>query len=373
MAVNRSVLAQALGRSARPSNYLSADQNQRQLLAAQDISQFAMNSSNFGSGQARDVGLAAQLATAGIGAYTQYKAQKDINEQELSSQAKFSQQFPHLADIASTLSPETRQAYTLEVIKSSLKSAEPLSSIGKISADYKSGLIDEPTYRGAVKKESSFAPDASASGGATGALIRQYQKETGSDYKTAFGAVKGLTSQGVTYDPQGNIVPISGYAEAKGGIETQKTAGKAKGEAVAGLISQESKLPELETAVQELSNLGKTATYTKTGQYRDTALRELGLPVTSGAVARKEYISKVDNQILPLLRDTFGAQFTEREGETLRKTLGDPNSSPKEKDAVLKSFIEQKRATIESTKRQVGAQNQPQASGGFKIISVRDK
>lgn len=357
MAVNRSTLAQALGQQ------------------GQQISQMALDPSNFGGGRAGNIGLAAQLATAGIGAFTQYRAQKELQEQELASQQAFAQKFPHLADIAPTLSPETRQAYTVEVLKNSLKSAEPMSPMGKLAADYKSGLIDKATYRSAVRKESTFAPDAAASGGATGALIRQYMKETGADYKTAFGAVKGLTTQGVTYDANGNIVPIAGYAEAKGGIEAQKTAGKAKGEAIASLSSQESKIPELETTVKELSALGKKATYTKAGELRDAALRQAGLPMSEAGNARAEYISKVDNQILPLLRDTFGAQFTEREGQTLRNTLGDPTKSPSEKDAVLNSFIKQKKATIESTRRQLGQEPQQsiKSSGGFKILNIRDK
>jgi hypothetical protein len=122
MAVDRSLLAQALGKN-DPNNYMSASQGQRNLQTGQSISQMAMDSSNFGSGQARGVGLAAQLATAGIGAFTQYRAQKDLNEQELASQEQFAKQFPDLADIASTLTPERRQAYTLEVIKASLPKA----------------------------------------------------------------------------------------------------------------------------------------------------------------------------------------------------------------------------------------------------------
>lgn len=129
MAVNRSLLAQALGKSSTPSNYLSADASQRQLMTGQNISQMAMDSSNFGGGAARGIGLAAQLATAGIGAYTQYKAQKDINEQELASQQQFAKQFPHLADIAPTLSPETRQAYTIESLKQGLAANDPMKQL----------------------------------------------------------------------------------------------------------------------------------------------------------------------------------------------------------------------------------------------------
>ena len=100
-------------------------------------------------------------------------------------------------------------------------------------------------------------------------------------------------------------------------------------------------------------NLGKVATFTTAGKARDATRRQLGLDVGVGAIARKEYISKVDNEILPLLRQTFGAAFTEREGTSLKATLGDPDASPQEKDAVLKSFIATKQSQIETLKRHV--------------------
>lgn len=113
-------------------------------------------------------------------------------------------------------------------------------------------------------------------------------------------------------------------------------------------------LPQLEETVARLSELGRVATYTTTGRVYDAARRELGLDPRAEAVARKEYLSLVDNQILPLLRQTFGAQFTQKEGESLKATLGDPNATPEEKDAVLRSFIDQKKATIETMQRQMG-------------------
>ena len=75
---------------------------------------------------------------------------------------------------------------------------------------------------------------------------------------------------------------------------------------------------------------------------------------TAGAVARAEYIATVANEILPLLRQTFGAAFTAAEGESLKATLGDPNSSPAEKDAQLKAFIAAKERQIRSKQRRVG-------------------
>jgi hypothetical protein len=125
MAVDRKLLAQALGQNTPTSS----SGLQRNLATGQSISNFAMDSSNFGSGQARGIGLAAQLATAGIGAYTQYKAQKDINEQEMASRSQFIKNFPHLADIAPTLSKETLQAYTLESLKNTLKADDPAAQL----------------------------------------------------------------------------------------------------------------------------------------------------------------------------------------------------------------------------------------------------
>lgn len=115
-----------------------------------------------------------------------------------------------------------------------------------------------------------------------------------------------------------------------------------------------SKMPELKSQVSYLNKLAKDATYTKAGVAIDSATRQLGLPVGKGAVARTEYTAVINNQILPLLRETFGAQFTEREGEALRQSLGDVNKSPSEKQAVLNAFIKQKEMNIKSQERKVG-------------------
>lgn len=132
------------------------------------------------------------------------------------------------------------------------------------------------------------------------------------------------------------------------GAESEKAVGKSEGEAKNDLASIRSKMPGLELVVKKLDDLSNRATYTAAGQIIDSAMRQSGMEPRGSAVARAEYISMVDNQILPLLRDTFGAQFTQKEGETLRSTLGDPNKSPAEKQAVLRSFIAQKRRDIDA-------------------------
>lgn len=158
---------------------------------------------------------------------------------------------------------------------------------------------------------------------------------------------QGMPTQGVPTQPQ--IIPkdVAGEAAAK-------VKGKETGEAAALHSSLTSKLPGLMQTVEKLNSLADEATYTTTGQMYNLARKELGAEPTRGAVARAEYVAKVDNQVLPMLRDTFGAQFTVVEGETLRKTLGDPDKAPAEKKAVLNAFIEQKIRDIEAAAKQGG-------------------
>lgn len=167
-------------------------------------------------------------------------------------------------------------------------------------------------------------------------------------------------------DPMGgvsSVLPVTlkpGETPAVRGAQAQATkAGTAAGEQEASLVEMQANLPRLEVVVGQLAKLGKTATYTKAGQALDASRRELGLDSRKEAIARKEYISKVDNEVLPLLRETFGAAFTQKEGESLKATLGDPDSSPAEKDAVLRSFIDSKRAQVETQRRKVQASGTP--------------
>lgn len=113
-----------------------------------------------------------------------------------------------------------------------------------------------------------------------------------------------------------------------------------------------SKMPELRDTVDRLKELAPLATYTTAGKVRDRIRQEMGRP-TEASIARDEYESIIANQILPLLRDTFGAQFTEREGNSLKATLGDPNKSAESKVKVLDSFINQKERNIVSKFRKL--------------------
>ena len=157
--------------------------------------------------------------------------------------------------------------------------------------------------------------------------------------------VAGQTSK------SGKLMPSQippGYKVLTPGDKAYQTAqgsaaGKDQGETVASYESVMSKMPGLEKVVTELNGLADQATYTMGGNLWNEALKQTGFGPSAGAVARTKYMSMVDNQVLPLLKDTFGAAFTVTEGESLRATLGDPNKTPEEKKMVLEAFIEQKR------------------------------
>lgn len=130
--------------------------------------------------------------------------------------------------------------------------------------------------------------------------------------------------------------------------------GKINAENIGAADSLASKMPGLKAVVSELGDLAEQATYTQAGQLWDNIARETGQMPSEGALARTKYMSMVDNQVLPLLRDTFGAAFTVQEGESLRATLGAPDKSPAEKKAVLEAFIEQKTRDLQALQSRIG-------------------
>lgn len=173
--------------------------------------------------------------------------------------------------------------------------------------------------------------------------------DTGTGYQT-------VPSRGVPMQ-MGGTIPIDNTGKAR-----QTAVGKGQGEVTNEYNDLNSKMPSLEQVVSDLDGLAEKATYTMGGRLWDAGRREIGAEPRESAIARAEYVAKVDNQILPLLRVTFGAQFTVKEGETLRATLGDPNKAPQEKQAVLRAFIEQKRRDVAALGAQAG-QAQPIPQG----------
>lgn len=177
--------------------------------------------------------------------------------------------------------------------------------------------------------------------------------------------VKNIGGQMVGFDEFGQPVtttqktlPPEATPEVKAAQAAATAKGKGSAESASELSAAEASLPQLEGAVKTLKSLGEKATYTLAGQAADEARKQMGLEPSEGAVARSAYIAHVKNNVLPLLRQTFGAAFTAKEGESLLATLGDPDMAPEEKNAVLDAFIENKRAQIGVMKRKVGKENE---------------
>lgn len=200
--------------------------------------------------------------------------------------------------------------------------------------------------------------------GQLGGIQEQYAVTPKPEQMPEFKAEQEQAIQGVR-----NVMePIrqEDIAQRKAGVElatkpqiaqrTQEATeiGKDIGTRAAELGVKKARMPQLFRLVDDLSALGKEATFTRAGQAYDVGVRELLGADTPGSVARDEYISKVNNEVLPLLRETFGAQFTVQEGESLKVTLGDPNKTPKSKDAVLRSFISTKMQSINTDARALG-------------------
>lgn len=137
-------------------------------------------------------------------------------------------------------------------------------------------------------------------------------------------------------------------------VEAARSRAKAKGEAFNDAAQMEAALPELMDVVGRLKELSQVATYTVAGRVWDAAMRELGFGATEGGKARAEYIAVVANQVLPLLKPTFGGSFTVQEGEELKATLGNPNLTPEEKQAQLEAFIQQKIRNVRGKQRESG-------------------
>jgi len=136
-------------------------------------------------------------------------------------------------------------------------------------------------------------------------------------------------------------------------VKKAEAKAKAEGEAFSLLKKSEAALPGLEEATRKLKELAPMATSTIAGRAYDAAVKEAGFDTTEGANARAKFIAIVNNQVLPLLKQTFGAAFTEKEGETLKATMGDPNASPEQKMQTLDAFIDQKKRDIKSLQNEL--------------------
>jgi len=206
------------------------------------------------------------------------------------------------------------------------------------------------------------------------AVLERYEKD---QFKEIGGVTYRLNPATDKYDI---VVDPEKIAETEGKIAGAKEEGKLKkelqfkpqiqkavalaqaeaaerGEVLNDLKRAEAALPGLKNAVGQLRELAPIATSTIGGKIFDQAVKQTGFGSTKGATARKKFIAIVNNQVLPLLKPTFGAAFTVQEGEALRATMGDPDSTPEEKMAQLDAFIDQKMRDIQTKQSQLGVES----------------
>jgi hypothetical protein len=139
---------------------------------------------------------------------------------------------------------------------------------------------------------------------------------------------------------------------------------KDRGETLSELQLAKATLPGLTAVVTQLKELAPIATSTIGGNVFDFASKEIGFGSTDGADAKAKFIAIISNQVLPLLKPTFGGAFSIEEGNALRATLGDPDASPDQKVEQLNAFIEGKVREIENKERLLGSTPQD-SNGGF--------
>ena len=72
---------------------------------------------------------------------------------------------------------------------------------------------------------------------------------------------------------------------------------------------------------------------------------------------------------MPLLRPTFGAAFTVAEGDSLRKTLGDPDATPEAKVAQIDAFIAQKMRNLQAAEAELTKPVVLPQSGGQGVVT----
>jgi hypothetical protein len=164
-------------------------------------------------------------------------------------------------------------------------------------------------------------------------------------------------------------------AKTRAFINTQvKLAEKAateRGDVLTDLSRMQAALPGLTDVVGKLRELAPIATSTIGGRIFDVASKELGFGATKGATAATKFGAMVNNQILPLLKPTFGGSFSVQEGQELKATMGDKNLSVDEKLATLDAFIEQKQRDIESKQSQLDSGDAGGADAGLIMVDAQ--
>lgn len=118
----------------------------------------------------------------------------------------------------------------------------------------------------------------------------------------------------------------------------QAEEGKKKAQYKQEYENQQALFDNAQQITNELRYLADEATYSPFGRFLDGIAHIFGSG-TPGSVAKEKYQQTINNELIPKLKQYLGGQFTEKEGEMLRQTLGDVNATPAEKKAAIDAFM----------------------------------
>ena len=232
---------------------------------------------------------------------------------------------------------ETRRRTLMEALQPGLDETGRLRPVNQLTAAQQSAAVE----LGLIPRAATSAQERIATDPALAGRVATTQADIAGQ--------KAAATQEAKLNVERDIKP-----QIESAITQARADAKAAGENLTDLRRLRAALPGLQQVVSQLRELTPVASATVSERAFDQVARQLGFGATEGATARAKYIAIIDNELLPLLRQTFGAAFTEKEGERLKITLGDPNATAAEKNAQLDAFIEAKVREIETKEREAG-------------------
>jgi len=311
-----------------------------------------------------------------------YAKQKDADAQMSDS---ISEQIKQATEILQTNNDPKQRAAVIEALKQlQLHAGESSNPILAKRLSVQAQMAQQTPY---VPKEAvgSTGGTNAIGGGATGALVQRLMDEQGLSFQDALQQVQTGNRQGIILRG-GTAIPQYGYNEAlssknyaaETGTQTAQvdTAREKAFEAAGGTADAanteswnqlSAALPAVEETLGKLYDLAEAASYTNIGKFSNAIKRQLGVKVSDAAEARALMINIIDNDVIPSLKQTLGAQFTEKEGQWLKNMYLDANLSPSEKQAQIEAKLGGFYRNIETKARLTG--NEPPTRKTAKELS----
>ena len=303
---------------------------EQQLAQSQQLLQQAQNPDLFGNGRAGAFGAIAQGITAGIGAYGKAKARREIlvNESQnidLFKQFAISKGNQPLADVAGSLSPETREAYILQSTSPRYTSFNQFTPAKIQEFEYYQNLPSEDLRKQFLNVQRNTTGE--------GAFLKQGGAiEVLPNYGQAGAQKKGLETEAqkrveLTYEPTIAGAKTFQSEAAKTDVESQEKA--------RGIISQTDALDNTLKLLETHPGLTDIVGAKGGGQILSYVGKEDPIQGTNSAGAKALFDQVKGQQFLQAFENLRGGgQITEKEGEAATKALSALSLATNEKDFI---------------------------------------